>query len=45
MQSEPFLIAGVIVYEVCDDDRCSVFFMIGGKLMRLSLVFGEKFSF
>ena len=38
MQSEPFLIEVVIVYEVCDDDRCCVFFMIGGKLMRLSPV-------
>lgn len=28
---------GVVVFEVCVDDRCLVFFMIGGgKLLRLS---------
>ena len=45
MQSEPFLIEVVIVLEVCDDDRCCVFFMIGGKLMRLSLMLVKSLVF
>ena len=45
MQSEPFLIAGVIVYAVCDDDRCCVFFMIWGKADEAFPYVGEKFNF
>lgn len=45
MESEPFLIQSVIVYEVCDDDKGCVFFMIRGKADEDFTYVGEKFSF
>ena len=45
LRFEQKLLRFVVVLEVCDDDRCCVFFMLGGKLMRLSPVQNEKSCF
>ena len=45
LRFEQKLLRFVILSEVCDDDRCCVFFMIGGKLMRLSLMLVKSLVF
>ena len=45
LRFEQKLLRFVVVLEVCDDDRCCVFFMIGGKLMRLSLMLVKSLVF
>ena len=45
LRFEQKLLRFVVVLEVCDNDRCCVFFIIGGKLMRLSLMLVKSLVF